>query len=137
MIYILIFLGILLVIIFLLLIAKNRETNIQKALNMPKHVPPCDDSIKQAEEIGHFLFDRTLHSGRTLRNVSPACGIKTRDMLRISEGKDSGVAMLIRICHALGCEIVIRQTGTDDLESKDTHPEVFAEKIIKMREEDY
>lgn len=118
----------------LLLVIKLREANIHKALNMPKRTTHFIDSSDQASDIGRFLYNRALFNGISLAQASSQCGIDCQDYYRISTGKEPGVLQLIRMCHLAGCEIVIRQIGTSDIEQSGNDPQVFAEKIIRMRE---
>lgn len=133
--YLFIFCIFLLLFCALILIAKLREANIRKALSIPKHTAPTDDSFEQAREIGNFLHQRAQAGSIRLHNAPDVCGIDRKDYYRISCGEDHAISQLIRLCHSVGCEIVIRQTGTDDLESRTNTPDVFAEKIIRMKEQ--
>lgn len=128
-----IFIAFLMLLSVLILFIKLRQTNIRKALNMPRSTTPNDDSFVQAREIGQFLHQRAEVAGVYFHRTSDGCGIDQRDFSRIQFGEDHAVAQLVRLCHALGCEIVIRQTDTNDLEDRSNTPTVFAEKIISMK----
>ena len=97
------------------IVVKYRKYNVQRALQMPKNPPHYPDSaIKSARKTGISVIN--------LRNLS--------------DGKDYGVINLIRMAHYLGCEIVVRQTGTQDTEDPATTAQVFAEYITNLEEEE-
>lgn len=93
--------------------------------------PYNDDAIEQAKDICRFLFSRLDDSGIYISDFSKKTGIfeSTWDM---ASGKSYEIISLIRMCHLLGCEIVIRQIGTNDLEKREHTPDVFKEKVFKI-----
>lgn len=121
-----------------LLVVKYRKYNVHRALQMPKNPPYYPDSaIQSAKEIGRFLSDRADAAGLYYISSTEKTGMESKDLRRISEGKEWGVINLIRMAHYLGCEVVIRQTGTQDTEDPATTPQVFAEYITEIKEERY
>lgn len=135
MIYMIIFCSFLMICAILFLVMKIREYNIQRALQLPKQTPLIDDSFDEAKEIGKFLHSRANACGVYFHHTPDRTGVNQRDFYHIASGEEYEVVQFIRICHLLGCEIVIRQTGTNDLETRENNPEVFAEKIAKMKNE--
>lgn len=119
------------------LIVKYRKYNVQKALHMPKNPPHYPDSaIKSARAIGDFLFERAQAAGVYFICSDAKTGVTAENIRKISDGKDYGVINLIRMAHYLGCEIVVRQMGTQDTEDPATTPQVFAEYIANLEEEE-
>lgn len=119
------------------IVVKYRKYNVQRALQMPKNPPHYPDSaIKSAREIGDFLFERAQAAGVYFISSNDKTGISVDNLRRLSDGKDYGVINLIRMAHYLGCEVVIRQTGTQDTEDPATTPQVFAEYITNLEEEE-
>lgn len=119
------------------IVVKFRKYNVQRALQMPKNPPHYPDSaIKSAREIGDFLFERAKAAGVHFIASIDKTGISVTNLHNLSEGKDYGVINLIRMAHYLGCEIIVRQTGTQDTEDPDTTPQVYAEYITKIEEEE-
>lgn len=133
--YLLLFILFLMSVCLLFLLIKLRETSIRKALNLPRFTSPVDDSFVQAKEMGRFLSQRAEACGIYFHHAPDTCGIDRKDFYRISSGEEHAVSELIRLCHVVGCEIVIRQTDTADIETRSNPPDVFAEKIIKMKEQ--
>lgn len=120
------------------IVVKYRKYNVQRALQMPKNPPHYPDSaIKSAREIGDFLFERAEAAGVYFISSGDKTGMSPEDIHKLSDGKDYGVINLIRMAHYLGCEVVIRQTGTQDTENSTTAPQVFEEYITKIKEEEY
>lgn len=119
------------------LVVKYRKYNVQRALQMPKNPPHYPDSaIKSARKIGDFLFERAQAAGVHFIASTDKTGISVTNLRNLSDGKDYGVINLIRMAHYLGCEIVVRQTGTQDTEDPATTAQVFAEYIINLEEEE-
>ncbi len=119
------------------IVVKFRKYNVQRALQMPKNPPHYPDSaIKSAREIGDFLFERAKAAGVHFIASRDKTGISVTNLHNLSEGKDYGVINLIRMAHYLGCEIIVRQTGTQDTEDPATTPQVYAEYITKIEEEE-
>ena len=132
--YLIIFIAFLMLLSVLLLVFKIREANIHKALNLPRHTNPTNDSFVQAREIGRFLHQRATACNIYFHNTPDTSGVDPKVFHRISSGEECSVAQLVRLCHAVGCEIVIRQMDTDDMEDRTNTPTAFAEKIITMQE---
>lgn len=80
-------------------------------MNAPTACPPLDNALKSAKEIGMFLFKR---SGYNL-NILPE-DYNREDIRKIYWGEGYQVITFIRLCHALGCDVLIRQKGSDDIE---------------------
>lgn len=68
--------------------------------------PPPDDAIESAREIERFLHGIAREIGADL---SADC-IRNR----LKDGMDT--EELVRMCHALGCELVIRKVSDTDIE---------------------
>ncbi len=118
------------------IIVKYRKYNVQRALKLPKHPPMyADDAVKSAEEIGKFLLKRSTACGVYFLCADKDAGISTSTLYQIAEGKDYGVINFIRLAHYLGCEVVIRQVDTHDIENPENTPQIFAEYISKLEEE--
>ncbi len=119
------------------IVVKYRKYNVQRALQMPKNPPHYPDSaIKSARKIGDFLFERAKAAGVHFIASTDKTGISVINLRNLSDGKDYGVINLIRMAHYLGCEIVVRQTGTQDTEDPATTAQVFAEYITNLEEEE-
>lgn len=119
------------------IVVKYRKYNVQRALQMPKNPPHYPDSaIKSARKIGDFLFERAKAAGVHFIASTDKTGISVINLRNLSDGKDYGVINLIRMAHYLGCEIVVRQTGTQDTEDSATTAQVFAEYITNLEEEE-
>lgn len=119
------------------IVVKYRKYNVQRALQMPKNPPHYPDSaIKSARKIGDFLFERAQAAGVHFIASTDKTGISVINLRNLSDGKDYGVINLIRMAHYLGCEIVVRQTGTQDTEDPATTAQVFAEYITNLEEEE-
>lgn len=119
------------------IVVKYRKYNVQRALQMPKNPPHYPDSaIKSARKIGDFLFERAKAAGVHFIASTDKTGISVINLHNLSDGKDYGVINLIRMAHYLGCEIVVRQTGTQDTEDPTTTAQVFAEYITNLEEEE-
>ena len=118
-------------------VVKYRKYNVQRALNMPKVSPHYPDSaIKSAKAIGSFLFERAQAAGVHYICSDEKTGINIMRLHKITDGKEYGVISLIRMAHYLGCEVVIRQKGTQDTEDPATTAQVFAEFITNLEEEE-
>ena len=119
------------------IVVKYRKYNVQRALQMPKNPPHYPDSaIKSARKIGDFLFERAKAAGVHFIASTDKTGISVINLRNLSDGKDYGVINLIRMAHYLGCEIVVRQAGTQDTEDPATTAQVFAEYITNLEEEE-
>lgn len=68
--------------------------------------PPPDDAIESSREIERFLYSIANETGA---NLSAGC-IRNR----LKDGMDT--KELVRMCHALGCELVIRKVSDGDIE---------------------
>lgn len=117
-------------------IVKIMKYRVHRAMKLPK-CPPVysDDARKQAKLLGGFLCGRKKNTGLLFFEGKDGTGISYIRSSRIFNGKDEGVVTLIRLCHYLGCEIVIRQIGYDDLENREDTPEILAEYIAKLEKE--
>lgn len=120
-----------------LIVVKYRKYNVQRALNMPKKSPHYPDSaMKSARAIGDFLFERAQAAGVHFIASRDETGISVSNLRKLSDGKDYGVINLIRMAHYLGCEVVIRQKGTQDTEDPEMTAERYAEFISKLEDEE-
>lgn len=120
-----------------LIVVKYRKYNVQRALNMPKKSPHYPDSaMKSARAIGDFLFERAQAAGVYYISSMEYTGMTVEGLRRLTDGKDYGVINLIRMAHYLGCEVVIRQKGTQDTEDPEMTAERYAEFISKLEDEE-
>lgn len=127
------FLVFLLAIIAAVTIIQCRKYGVQRALKLPKNPPKySDDAIKEAKAIGIFLHQRANACGVYFHKSGEATGLRWNDVWDI--GKNSGVVTLVRLCHYLGCEIIIRQIDTKDIECEENTKEVIAEYISRLDE---
>lgn len=118
------------------IVVKIRKYRFQRALMIPRSSPRySDDAIKQAKEIASFLCRRREEAGVLIYECADGSGIPDECAARVASGRDDGVITLIRLCHYLGCELVVRQIGYDDLENAENTPQVFAEYIAKLDEQ--
>lgn len=100
-------------------------------------VPPSDDARKSAKSIGGFLCKRTwTHGGmQTLWNdATELYGFQSGFVSGIVFGKNRDVIEFIRLCHACGCEVVVREVDTKDIEED---PETLKEVKTQMRDDWY
>lgn len=118
----------LIVAMIMIIIIHTNNTKRLKAMGVSGKCPSMDDSIEQAKKIGNFISGRYEDIGSYVFKVSDA-GLQPASIDRIIRGKESGVIDLIRMCHACGCEVVIRQVGTGDIETSDNTPERYEEYI--------
>lgn len=119
-----------------ILVVKYRKYNIHRALALPKNPPRYPDSaMKSAREIGNFLFERADVCGVYFMTADKDTGVSYEAIRDISDGKDTHIINLLRMAHFLGCEVVIRQIGTSDTEDPATTPQVYAEMIARIEEE--
>lgn len=117
------------------LVVRYRRYNIHRALKLPKHPPVYPDSaMKSAQAIGDFLFDRAQICGVYFMTADKDTGVSYEAIRDISRGKDTHIVNFIRMAHYLGCEVVVRQTGTSDTEGPATTPQVYAEMISRIEE---
>lgn len=129
------FLVIMVVIIAAVIIIEYRKYNVQRALKLPKSPPQCNDNaIKEAKAIGVFLHDRAKACGVCILDTPEKTGVYYRDVWDIIHGEERGTVTLIRLCHYLGCEIIVRQQGTEDMEGEENSPEAMAEYLSKLDE---
>lgn len=105
------FLLILIFTIIIILLCGYYQTKIYKALNMPITPPPLDDSIALAKEIGNFLYERDIASGRILSGTYVSTHINQTRINSILIGKEMAVIDFIRICKLLGCEVIVKQVA--------------------------
>ena len=102
-----------------------------RKMGFPTHTSPyTDDAIEQAREISRFLLERGDAAGVPLSEFSRT-GL-FNPTWKMNSGRSYDIIALIRLCHLLGCEIVIRQVGTNDLERAEHTPEVLAEKVFRI-----
>ena len=115
------------------IVVQCRKYDVQRALKLPKNPPKySDDAIKEAKAIGIFLHQRANACGVYFHKSGEATGLRWNDVWDI--GKNSGVVTLVRLCHYLGCEIIIRQIDTKDIECEENTKEVIAEYISRLDE---
>lgn len=128
------FILIVLFFIILFVVFYHYQTKICKILNAPVVCPPLDNAIKSARAIGSFLNDRCKATGGSTLTPKGETGINEHRMQNIMLGDEIAIAEFIRLCHSVGCEVVVRQIGTDDLEDPENTPEVFAQKTSHMED---
>lgn len=129
------FLIVLLAIIAAVIIIEYRKYNVQRALKLPKCPPQCNDNaIKEAKAIGAFLHERAKACGVYILDAPEKTGACYRDVWDIMHGEERGTVTFIRLCHHLGCEIIVRQQGTEDTEGEENSPEAMAEYLSKLDE---
>ena len=100
-------------------------------------VPPSDDARESARSIGGFLSKRTwTHAGmKTLwSDATERYGFQEGFVGDIVFGQNQDVVEFIRLCHACGCEVVVREVDTRDIEE---NPDILKEEKSKMREDWY
>ena len=118
------------------LIVKYRKYSVQRALKLPKNPPEYpDSSIRSAKAIGQFLFTRAETCGVYYMSADRETGVSYQALKNIANGKDEHIINLIRMSHYLGCEIVVRQIGTEDLEDPATTTQAYSEMIFRIEEE--
>lgn len=105
------------------------EHRISVLLNMPASCPPLDDGLESAKAIGRFLSKRANGNLQILIGEAGCEEYSRSDVFNIYWGENYQVATFIRLCHALGCEVVVRQVGTEDIERSRT-PEEGTEDVI-------
>lgn len=105
------------------------EHRISVLLNKPTSCPPLDDALKSAKAIGKFLYFRANCNTQILIDKVGPGEYSRVDVFDIYRGKNYQVVTFIRLCHALGCEVVVRQVGTEDIERSRT-PEEGTEDVI-------
>lgn len=129
------FLIILLAVIAAVTIIQHRKYNVQRALKLPKHPPRYNDNaIKEAKAIGIFLHERAKACGVYILDAPEKTGVHSRDVWDILHGEERGTVTFIRLCHHLGCEVIVRQQGTDDTEGNENPPAAMAEYLSKLDE---
>lgn len=104
-----------------------------KQMRMPIGVLPSNDAKKSAEEIGRFLLYRAHPTNKTYMR-SAYDGIQDCTCVDIMYGKCFEVVEFIRMCHSLGCEVVVREATTPDTDIEED-PQRMKEIISRMREE--
>lgn len=92
------------------------EHRISVLLKVPVSCPPLDDALKSARAIGHFLLIRANGNSKILIDKVGYGEYSRTDVFNIYWGENYQVVTFIRLCHALGCEVVVRQVGTEDIE---------------------
>ena len=100
-------------------------------------VPPSDDARKSAKDIGGFLCRRTwTHGGmETLWGNAPEqYGFQSGFVSGVVFGQQQEVIEFIRLCHACGCEVVVREVSTEDIEAD---PNTLNEVKTTMRDDWY
>lgn len=129
------FILIVLFFIILFVVFYHYQTKICKILNAPVVYPPLDNALRSARAIGSFLSDRYKATGGSTLVPKGETGINEHRMQSIMLGNEMAIAEFIRLCHSVGCEVVVRQIGVDDLEDRENTPEVFAQEMSRMEDE--
>lgn len=111
------------------------QNKICKIMNAPLECPPLDNAIKSSKAIGAFLFDRYKAIGKG-NNPKKEAGIAGLDMFSMGTSTCMQFIEFIRLCHALGCEVVVRQVGTEDIEDPANTREAFIQ-IMSHIEDEY
>lgn len=118
-----------------LLVVRYRKYNVHRALNLPKNPPIySDDAIRSAKAIGQFLSERAKVCGLYFLSADKDTGVSWQALWDMRGGKDYHIINFIRMAHYLGCEVIVRQTGTKDTEDSEMTPEKFAEIISRLKE---
>lgn len=128
------FLLYLLFFIILFLFCGYYQHRLYKVMNAPTVCPPLDNALKSASAIGRFLNDRFMTLGGRICVPKGETGIPEHRLRNIMRGEEMAIAEFIRLCHAVGCEVVVRQIGTDDLEDPGNTPEIFAQEMSHMED---
>lgn len=115
----------------MIIIINTNNAKRMEFMRVPQKCPSMDDSIMQARNIGGFLSDRYEQIGSYAFKASEF-GIRPLAIGRILKGKDPGVVNFIRICHACGCEVVIRQVDSIDIETSSNTPECYEQYISSI-----
>lgn len=123
------FILIVLFLIILFVVFYHYQAKICKILNAPVVCPPLDDALKSARAIGSFLSARCKATGGSTLVPKGETGINELRMRSIMLGDEMAIAEFIRLCHSVGCEVVVRQVGTEDIERSRT-PEEGTEDVI-------
>ena len=133
MVYLLISIPIL-ILVYLILSEIHGLIN-RKKLNIPSYYVSYDDALSDSEEIAKFLRERSdlckKYSSQGKTESEKSDDKKQRLMLY---NLDHNTILFLRLCHSLGCEVVVRQTGVNDLEKRNVTPKIFAEKVSQVRE---
>lgn len=77
--------------------------------------PYTDSAIKSQSEIYYFL----RKAGREV-----AAPTEEHQLWQLLSDRDPDIRFFIRMCHALGCEIVIRRVADHDIEAWPDDPEI-------------
>lgn len=96
-------------------------------------VPPSDDARKSAKDIGSFLCRRTwTHGGMESLwgDADGRYGFHAGFVSDVVFGHNRDVIEFIRLCHACGCEVVVREVDTKDIEEE---PDTLKEVKTSMR----
>ena len=118
-----------------LLVVRYRKYNVHRALNLPKNPPIySDDAIRSAKAIGQFLSERAKVCGLYFLSADKDTGVSWQALWDMRGGKDYHIINFIRMARYLGCEVIVRQTGTKDTEDSEMTPEKFAEIISRLKE---
>ena len=100
-------------------------------------VPPSDDARKAAKNIGSFLCKRTwTHGGMESlwADATDRYGFQSGFVANVVFGNNRDIIEFIRLCHACGCEVVVREVDTKDIEE---YPDTLKEVKTDMREDWY
>ena len=97
-------------------------------------VPPENDARESAKKIGSFLRKRSWVCDMRHCSNGSVAGYNTFLAESIFDGHEQTVMQFIRLCHALGCEVVVRQVNS---ECADIEADTDAEVRSRMRKEWY
>ena len=103
----------------------------ERKIKVPTSCDPEPDCVQAAKDIGRFIMARSHPLGMRLSS----CGVSDNVYGNIIGGKSYELIEFLRICHHIGCEVVIRQIDTQDIESPETAPKVLEEYICNLRRE--
>lgn len=112
------FILIVLFFIVLILFCGYYRRKICRIMNAPIVCPPLDNALKSASDIGRFLNERCVAIGGQTYTPKGEVAIEEHKLKKIFMGEEIAIAEFIRLCHAVGCEVIVRQVGTDDIEDK-------------------
>lgn len=100
--------------------------------------PPSNDTLEAAKEIGKFLkpyYYARFHTDGPEMFIGGDMDGADKILKALFKGEYYPLIHFIRNCHDLGCEVVVRRIGTDDLTLREDAPQVISEIVSKMSEE--
>lgn len=95
--------------------AKKRQRELYRHLHTAHYFPPIDDALESMNEIRYFLNSQTRKNGLS--------GQDLKDW-EYPNKYSSNLRFFVQMCHALGCEIIIRRIADHDIESDPDNPKL-------------